>query len=160
MSSARKLLISGGLGLALLGMAYGLWYAVFVEHQALDSIGGSLTTAFVQGAGGDHGAALRAIEAYGAAAYAYVRQVDAHSHWIGLAMLLLMLGVAFDRVAFSERAQMGLAAMLVVGSVAFPAGVLLQTVLLGPLPQVVAVIGSALIIVGLGGTAVGLARAH
>ncbi len=160
MSSGRKLLLSGGLVLALVGMAYGLWYAVFQEHQTLDAIGGSLTSAFVHGARGDRTSAMRAIDEYGASAYVYVRQVDAHSHWIGLAMLLLMVGVAFDRVAFSERVRLCLAAMLVLGSAAFPAGVLLQTVLLGPVPQVVAVIGSALVMVGLGGTAVGLARAR
>ena len=36
MSSARKVLLVGGLSLAALGMLYGLHYAVFVEHQTLD----------------------------------------------------------------------------------------------------------------------------
>ncbi len=39
MSSSRRLLIVGGIALAVWGMGYGLWYAVFAEHQALDSIG-------------------------------------------------------------------------------------------------------------------------
>lgn len=160
MSSSRKLLVVGGLGLAVLGMTYGLWYAVFIEHQTLDAVGGSLTNAFIAGAKGDAGSAARSINDYGTAAYAYVRQVDAHSHWIGLAMLLLMLGVVFDRVAFGDRARLWLAIMLVAGSALFPGGVLLQTVLLGPLPQVVAIVGSVLVIGGLGGIAVGFARAH
>ena len=37
--------------------------------------------------------------------YDYVRQVDLHSHWIGLAMLMIVLGVVFDEVAFGERAR-------------------------------------------------------
>ena len=160
MSSARKLLIIGGLGLALLGMSYGLWYAVFIEHQTLDAIGGSLTSAFVAGAKGNAGAAAQSIEDYGHAAYAYVRQVDAHSHWIGLAMLLLMLGIVFDRVAFSERTRFALAMALLIGSALFPTGVLLQTIMLGPIPQAIAIIGPALIILGLAGTAVGFARGH
>src|SRR2546427_11819494 len=40
MSGGRRLLIVGGIGLALWGMGYGLWYAVFAEHQALNGIGG------------------------------------------------------------------------------------------------------------------------
>ena len=35
MSGARRLLLTGGIVLALWGMSYGLWYAVFAEHQAL-----------------------------------------------------------------------------------------------------------------------------
>src|SRR5437899_6639238 len=34
MSGSRRLLIIGGVALAIWGMSYGLWYAVFAEHQA------------------------------------------------------------------------------------------------------------------------------
>ncbi len=67
MSGARKILIFGGLGLATLGMLYGLYYAVFVEHQTLDSIGGSLAGAFVQAAERRLPEAHGAIDAYAAA---------------------------------------------------------------------------------------------
>ncbi len=46
MSGARRLLLAGGIALAVWGMGYGLWYAVFAEHQALEEIGASLSTAF------------------------------------------------------------------------------------------------------------------
>jgi hypothetical protein len=160
MNAARKILIFGGLALALVGMTYGLVYALFIEHQTLDSIGGALTTAFVQGARGELRAATASIDDYGRAAYSYVREVDAHSHWIGLAMLLILLGVAFDRVAFSDRMRLYLAIILLLGSAAFPLGVLMQTMLPGVLPQAVAVVGTGLVILGLAGTAVGFARAH
>src|ERR1700723_4403705 len=45
-----RLLVIGGLLLAVWGMTYGLYYAVFVEHQTLDTIGGSLAGAFVHAA--------------------------------------------------------------------------------------------------------------
>jgi len=35
-----------GIALAALGMLYGLYYAVLVEHQMLDQMGGALATAF------------------------------------------------------------------------------------------------------------------
>ncbi len=40
MNRARKVLVFGGLALAAFGMLYGLYYAVFVEHQTLDHMGG------------------------------------------------------------------------------------------------------------------------
>ena len=160
MNSSRKLLILGGLALAILGMCYGLVYAVFIEHQTLDGLGASLTAAFVQAAGGDLPAANRSLELYARNAYVYVRQVDAHSHWIGLAMILIILGIAFDRVGLSERLKFMLAAMLLVGSALFPLGVLMQTWVAGPLPQAIAALGAAVVTVGLLGTAVGFSRAH
>ena len=50
MTRSGRLLVIGGLLLAVWGMTYGLYYAVFVEHQTLDTIGGSLTNAFVHAA--------------------------------------------------------------------------------------------------------------
>src|SRR5260370_7075330 len=42
MSSSRRLLIIGGIALAVWGMSYGLWYAVLAEHQARANTGPSL----------------------------------------------------------------------------------------------------------------------
>ena len=48
MTRARRILLFGGIALAIVGMCHGTWYAVFAEHQALDQIGGSLASAFTQ----------------------------------------------------------------------------------------------------------------
>jgi hypothetical protein len=159
MSPARKLLLVSGLLLTMWGLSWGLVYAVFVEHQTLDSLGGQITTAFVHAAERDLPQAHAALAAYTSTEYRYVRQVDVHSHWTGLAMMLIVLGAAFERVSFSHRARMRLAGALVIGSVVFPLGVILQTLLRGPLPSVLAVLGAALVIVGMAGTAWGFARA-
>jgi hypothetical protein len=90
----------------------------------------------------------------------YVRQVDAHGHWIGLGLLLLILGIAFDRVGFGERARIYLAIALLAGAVIFPLGVLLETWNRGMGPQAIAVVGSGLVIIGLSGTAWGFARGN
>jgi hypothetical protein len=66
MSGARKLLIGGGIVLTMVGMLYGLHYAVFVEHQTLDEMGGSLATAFVNAADGNTSDARAGVAAYGA----------------------------------------------------------------------------------------------
>jgi hypothetical protein len=158
MTRSGRLLVVGGLLLAVWGMTYGLYYAVFVEHQTLDSIGGSLTSAFVHGAGQAPQQSQAAIEAYADATFAYVRQVDAHGHWIGLGLLLIVLGVAFSRVGFSETARMALAAALLAGSALFPLGVLLETVNRGAIPKAIAVVGSALVIASLAAIALGFSR--
>ena len=46
MTGSCKLLIFGGMALAAFGMLYGLQYALFVEHQTLDHMGGSLAQSF------------------------------------------------------------------------------------------------------------------
>ena len=158
MSGARRLLIVGGIGLALLGMIYGLWYAAFAEHQELDGIGRSLTTGFSAAAERDASAAKSALQQYRELKYGYDRHVDVHGHWIGLAMLLIVLGIGVDRVGFNEQLKMLLAAGLLLGSLFFPVGVLLQTMNHGRGPRALAVAGSALVIASLVGMTLGFVR--
>lgn len=149
MTSAKRILLLGGIVIALLGMTYGLWYAVFAEHQALDGIGASLANSFNASANRNPAQVAQAMTAYRVARYNYDRQVDAHSHWIGLAMVLVVLAIGFDHVSFSERQKLWLALCLVTGSAMFPLGVLLQIVDHGAVPKAIAVVGSALVIAAL-----------
>ena len=158
MSAARRLLILGGIGLALVGMIYGGWYAVFAEHQELDGIAGALTASFTAAAERHAAVAQSALERYRERKYAYDRHVDVHGHWIGLAMLLMVLGIGLDRMSLSEQVKTGLAAALALGSFLFPVGVLLETLDHGPVPRALAVAGSALVVVSLAGMMLGFAR--
>ena len=157
--SARLILLFGGIALAILGMAYGLWYAVFAEHQALDGIGQSLSSGFQAAAARDSAAADQALRQYREAKYAYDRQVDVHGHWIGLSMLLLILAAGSDRLALAEKWKLRLAWMVLLGSALFPAGVLMQSWSHGVLPKALAILGSAMVIAGLAGIMRGLLRA-
>jgi hypothetical protein len=158
MSGSRRLLILCGIALTVWGMAYGLWYAVFAEHQALNNIGSSLAAAFDASASRNPGAAEAAFSSYKEAKYVYDRQVDVHGHWIGLAMLLIVVGIAFDRVQLAERYKLMLASSLASGAVIFPLGVLLQTFNHGPFPRGVAILGSVLVVASLLGIILGLAN--
>jgi len=147
------------LALAAFGMLYGLHYAVFIEHQTLDRMGGALANGFLRVAERQIPEAHPSIDRYGRTRYNYVRQVDVHSHWIGLGMLMIVLGVVFDRQAFSEQARRWLALALLTGSVVFPLGVILQTATHGGiLASALAVAGSVLVTFGLAATAWGFAR--
>jgi hypothetical protein len=160
MSSAQKVLIIGGLILAAFGMLYGLHYALFVEHQTLDAMGASLNQAFVAAAEQRPPESGAALEDYRRTKYVYIRQVDVHSHWIGLAMLLIVLGVAFDQVGFRERVRCWIAIMLLTGSMLFPLAVLLQTAMAGPLPSLLAIFGCALVTIALALSIIGFAVRH
>jgi len=159
MSAARKLLVFGGLALAAWGMLYGLHYAVFIEHQTLDRMGGSLATGFVAAANRQVAEARQGVDAYAATKYNYVRQVDVHSHWIGLAMIMIVLGVVFDSIGFSDGMRMWIALALAIGSFVFPLGIWLQTKTHGAaFASGMAIVGSGLVIAALGAVAVGFAR--
>ena len=159
MSTARIILLVGGITLAALGMLYGLHYAIFVEHQTLDRMGGSLAQAFVHASERNLPAAHGAVDMYASTKYDYVRQVDIHSHWIGLAMVLIVLGVGFDQVGFSQRYRIWIAVALLAGSFIFPLGVILQTVQHGAVfGSVLAIVGSAAVTVSLAAVAWGVWR--
>ena len=148
----------GGLALLIFAMSYGVWYALFAEHQALEGMGASLATGFAQAAAGKLSDAHQSIQQHASIKYDYVRHVDVHSHWGGLAMLLIVLGVMFDRVGFSDRRRFYVAITLLAGSILFPLGVILQTVSSSVIPSSLAVAGSALVIGGLVLVAVGFWR--
>jgi hypothetical protein len=157
MTGSRKLLIFGGMALAAFAMLYGLQYALFVEHQTLDHIGGSLAQSFADAANRNQEQSQAALHLYGETKYDYVRQVDAHSHWLGLAMLMIVLGVIFERVNFGERIRRLAAFALLAGSALFPLAVILQTYHHGAaLWKALAVVGSGLVMAGLVVTAWGL----
>jgi len=98
----------------------------FCGASGVERIGGSLATAFDAAASRNLGASETAFRNYKEAKYVYDRQVDVHGHWIGLAMLLIVVGIAFDRVRFAERQKLVLASALLAGAAIFPFGVLLQ----------------------------------
>ena len=159
MTGSSRLLIFGGLALAAFGMLYGLHYAVLVEHQTLDRLGGSLTQAFQHAADRHPAQSQAALDAYRETKYDYVRQVDAHSHWIGLAMLMIVLGVLFERVNFSEGMRQAIALSLLVGNAVFPLSVILQTYHHGAMIlKALAVVSSGLVIIAMAATAWGFAR--
>ncbi len=161
MKRSQQILAIAGLALAIWSMCYGFYYAVWVEHQTLDGIGGALAAGFQHAALRETAASHASLADYARAKYVYTREVDAHSHWIGLAMVLLVLAALWSRVSFGERARGLLAAALIAGAYAFPLGVLFQNHLpgrVGVAGQGLAIGGSVLLICALLLVALGFAR--
>lgn len=156
MSRSRKLLIIGGLFIAVCGMSYGLWYAIFDEHQTLQQMGASLATGFVEAAGRNMSASYEALETYRGISAEYVREVHAHSHWITLGMISIVLGMFYERVSFAEPVKLVLAIALVAGTAIFPLGVLLQTLSVGAIGKLLSIAGSLAVIVSFGCITLGL----
>ena len=72
---------------------------------------------------------------------------------------MIVLGAAFDRVAFGELPKLWIAWALLAGSVLFPLGVILQTASHGSMfASALAIVGSALVIGALAVTAFGFMR--
>ena len=158
MKRSQQVLAIAGLALAVWAMSYGFYYAVWVEHQTLDHIGGALAGGFQHAAARDIAGARAGLDDYARAKYVYTREVDAHSHWIGLAMVLLALAALWNRLAYGEGARRLLAGALIAGAYGFPLGVLLQNHLAAPVGQGIAVAASGLLIAAFGMVAFGFAR--
>ncbi|MEE8340337.1 MAG: hypothetical protein V3R56_09350 [Xanthomonadales bacterium] len=157
MTGSQKVLLSGGLALAILGMAYGLWYAVADEHPTLERMGVSLASAFAEVAKGEMDQGREYLETYGETRFEYIREVHFHGHLVALSTLLLVLGLFFNQLAFSERIRLYLASALVFGTVALPLGSVLEILLSGAVPKAVALLGAVSLIGGLSAVAAGLA---
>jgi uncharacterized membrane protein YjgN (DUF898 family) len=102
------------------------------------------------------GQARESLQAYGETRFEYLRDVHTHGHLAALSTLLLVLGLFFRQLAFSERVRQYLASILVFGTVALPLGSFLEMFFTGPVPAVLALLGALCIIGGLAGAAVGL----
>jgi hypothetical protein len=151
-------MVIGGLTLAILGMIYGLWYAVYDEHQTLERMGVSLASSFAAGAERDLDGARQALVDYGIYAAEYDREVHAHAHWITLGFLWIVIGLAFNRVSYSESTRLLLAIALVAGAFAFPLGIFMQSYTLSIVARLLAYAGSTAVLLGMAAVTVGLFR--
>jgi len=156
MSLAQRIIIASGLFLVICGMSFGLYYALFAEHQSLVRMGSSLASGLSAAATGNMAEAMQKLAQYGDARYQYLRYVHAHSHWTSMGILLVFMGCAFRSVRFNERVTVTLALLLVYGSLAFPMGVLLAAWNIEVLGKILSITGALSLIAALAAYAWGL----
>ncbi len=126
MSASQRILVLTGLFLIAFTMAFGVWYAIFDEHQTLVGMGVHMATGFAEMAAGNPEASTTAFENYADLSQEYRREVHAHGHWGMLSLVLIIIGLAFHRLALNERQGLLLAWLLALSAALFPLGVLLQ----------------------------------
>jgi hypothetical protein len=149
MTGSQKILLSAGLALTILGMAYGFWYALVDEHPTLERMGVSLASSFAEVATGEMDKARESLNTYGETRFEYIREVHIHGHLVALSTLLLVLGLFFNQLAFPERIRLYLASVLIFGTVALPLGSVLEMFIGGLVPKAVAMLGAVAAIGGL-----------
>jgi len=158
MSQAKGMLIVWSLVLVILGMSWGLIYAVFIEHPRLNQMGAAITAAYVEGAKDSLETGKASLSSFAHLRHSYVREVDVHSHWTALGFIGLLIGIVFHQVHFSEETKLKLAWVYLLGSFLFPLGVILQTAHQGVLTQGLAALGAVITTIALALLAVGFLR--
>jgi hypothetical protein len=148
MTFANKSLLIFGLFLASLGMSYGLWYALFDEHQTLQGMGMLMAQTFAHAAENNLEQSFKAMAELGTLATEYDREVHFHSHLILLSMLMMVLSACIHRVSFSEKVVNVLALALIAGVLTFPLGVFIQSQGFPLLGKILAASGSTIFLAG------------
>jgi len=149
MNTAQRILILTGLALIACTMVYGVAYALFDEHQTLVGMGTQMATGFMEASGGNMEAAYAALDSYGALTREYRYEVHSHGHWGMLALILIVLGLSFNRLALAEKHGVLLAWLLAASAALFPLGVLLQIGPLAGFGKILSVAGSSGMVLGL-----------
>jgi len=159
MRAENRILITVGLALLAATIFFGLWYAIFDEHQTLVGMVESLTSAFAEAASGNVQQAHAAVDQYASAAAEYRLEVHFHGHFGFLGLIMILLGLVAHTLGFSEANRKRLAVVLGGSSFLFPLGVYLQIGPLAPAGHVLAVIGTVGVVLGMLVFVAGLLRA-
>ena len=151
----RRVLLSGGTLLILMGFVYGAWYAGvnLYEHENREMV--ILKDLLDQPAGA--GGLPTSVNAYGMLQAEKAVQIAAHSHIIEFGLLAILLSFVQPFVFLSERWKRIWVRVLLAGSVVLPVFVLLE-LKLGLLAGGIADAGGLMVIVALVGMLVGVIR--
>ena len=153
----RRVLLSGGTILILLGFLYGAWYAAvdLYPHEAREvSILRSLAD---QAAAKDSEGMEQSVNAYGMLAAERAISIAAHSHIIEFGLLAMLLAFVQPYIFLSKVWKRRWVVVLLIGSVMLPVFVWLE-LKFGLVAGGIADVGGLLVIVALIGMLVGVLR--
>jgi hypothetical protein len=150
----RRVLLSGGTLLILLGFIYGAWYAAvnLYEHENREIV--ILKNILGQTPGNS---AADSVNAYGLLQAQKAVEIAAHSHIIEFGLLAILLSFVQPFVLLSERWKRRWVMILLAGSFILPVFVLLE-LNVGLIAAGIADIGGLMVIVALVGMLVGVLR--
>src|SRR5713226_3738246 len=156
MSSTQRRLAAAALLLVATGILVGFAHAAIVRYNTLPVLqyrahwtAASLAT--------QHGS-REVIQAAGHKSYTYTRVVDAHTHIIKVATVLLLVALVYPLICLPEKRKRTLAIVLLTGICLFPLGVLAEIYVRGRSAQAVAAVGAMLVVLAFAGMVWGLLR--
>src|SRR5438132_9882720 len=156
MSSWQRTLTAAALWLIATGIVVGLGHAAAVRYNTLPVLQSQVYwTAAELALQND---AQQAIEVAENKSYTLTRIVDAHTHIIKLATVLLLVALVYPLINLPEKRKRILAIMFFAGTCAFPLGVLAEIFVQGRSAQALAATGATLVILAFAGLLWGLLR--
>ena len=152
----RRILMSGGTFLILLGFLYGAWYAGvdLYRHEAREA---QILKNMLDAATGGGAGTVVEVASYGSLAAERAVKIAAHSHIIEFGLLAMLLSFVQPYVLLNDRWKRRWVVMLLTGSLILPVFVLLE-IKLGLLAGGIADLGGLLVIIALVGMLVGVLR--
>ena len=152
----RRILLSGGTVLVLLGFLYGAWYAgmnLYGQEARERKILGDVLDAAVA----NSSAAAQSVNAYGMLAAEKAVEIAAHSHIIEFGLLAILLSFIQPYVLLRDVWKRRWVVLLLAGSLILPIFVFLE-LQLGLVAGGIADLGGLMVIVALMGMLVGVLR--
>jgi hypothetical protein len=156
MSSWQRTLTAAALWLVATGIVVGLGHTTAVRSNTLPVLQyrAHWTAAELASQNGPQ----QAIQAAENNSYTLTRIVDAHTHIIKLATLLLLLALVYPLIHLPEKQKRTLSIALLTGICVFPLGVVAEIYVRGHSAQAIAAAGAMLIILTFAGMIWGLLR--
>lgn len=156
MSNWQRKLVVGALLLIAVGILLGFADATIVRYGTMPVLQYRAHRMAAELAA--RGAPEETIRAAAFESYTNTRLVDAHTHIIKVATVLLLIAFIYPQISLPEKPKRVLAVMFLTGNCAFPLGVLAEIYVQGRPAQALAAIGAVLIVTSFAGMLWGLIR--
>ena len=154
MSGPQRMLIRAALLLIAAGILLGFGHGLMVRYNTFPVLqyrayGTAATLSSKDGPS-------ELIQAARHQSYTYTRMIDAHTHLIKVATVLLLLGLVYPLCSVSEQRKRVLGMTFLIGNCLFPLGVFAEIYIQGRSAQALAAIGALLVIASFAGMLWGL----
>jgi hypothetical protein len=156
-SWSRRVLLSGGTVLILLGFLHGAWYSAFDLYPQEAAETRILGTLADRSAANDVAGMNASVNEYAGLAAAKAVSIAAHSHIIEFGLLAVLLSFVQPYVFLSEKWKRRWVVVLLAGSIVLPVFVLLE-LKLGLVAGGIADVGGLLVVIALVGMLAGVVR--
>lgn len=154
MNGPQRMLIRAGLLLIAAGILLGFGHGLMVRYKTFPVLQyrAHRTAATLSSQNGPS----ELIQAAEHQSYTYTRAIDAHTHLIKVATVLLLFGLVYPLCSLSEKRRRVLGMMFLAGNCLFPLGVFAEIYIQGRSAQALSALGALLVILSFAGMLWGL----